>query len=153
MKLHTEKIIEWYDYPVVFIASDESGNQKFICVFYKEEQECSEDQKRKDEANDRHRANVHAQRDERKDEYRAGKAQSDEMQQIDASEKNMILSEIIERAQLTLLHYERRFGQPQKNVQREIQKFEHYEYEHDPTDAEAVASAHSRLFHQESEFG
>ena len=37
MKLHTEKIIEWYDYPVVFIASDESGNQKFICVFYKEE--------------------------------------------------------------------------------------------------------------------
>ncbi len=37
MKLHTVKVIEWYDYPVVFIASNESGNQKFLCVFYKEE--------------------------------------------------------------------------------------------------------------------
>lgn len=37
MKLHIVKVIEWYDYPVIFIASDESGNQKFLCVFSKEE--------------------------------------------------------------------------------------------------------------------
>ena len=38
MKLHAGEILEWYDYPVLFFAADES-KKEYICAFSKEREE------------------------------------------------------------------------------------------------------------------